>query len=626
MIEPVTEPTNVMIKAPLQMARDERESLVPIVGAGISLPLGLPDWQRFVANLSKKAVKEVEEVEPPDLLAEIKSTMGETAFVAAVQQQLSLPTNSTTTTLQALASASIKKIITTNLDLAIEIAFVKAGKPLNPANVGKSCSIEELSLFDRHTDEPILLKIHGSIERPSTWVLTREQYDAAYVEPGHLKDFLSTKIPIPLFIGFSFSDFDVNESLRIARLTQRKKAYTIIQIKQARTLASRFKNLGIIPIGFFLYDQIPEIIDEIFGCSPLTVSIERPYGKPLLPKLRVGGAEIGISPSMTDKTVDKVVSVLANAFEVQPNRSIVTGKPRREHGQKGTYRDDVVKVLTSNETDVLEVLFKGFVQYPDTFFESLTNSILKKEELIQYNYFKIFFDCFPHGYEAERMEQVVLSNLHNPDLGYKCLRDIAKIAAARDIHPALGIPPHVVTVGSLKVSVYLLTRYQVESLRGKEPRKIKHPLRPYTIQSISEAPEIIEKLNKNTGLQWRLPSEQEWLSIASVSASNPWPWGEDEPQYKVHAHLRYIDQGGNVSEHPLEVGIFPKGKSVTNLYDIIGNTYELVVSNGGYRLAGGAWTTSFKPGSNFSLIRGWSTGKDNIGIRPVCNICTNGAG
>ena len=623
MINSVEELTEIMIRAPIQMAKSERESLVPIVGAGVSLPLGLPNWQQFIANLSRQAgfeLGDIQDKEPPDLLEEIRHRMGETAFIASVQHQLLLPTNLTTATLQALVNAPISKIITTNLDLALETAFAKAQKPLNPENIGRGYSAEELALFDRHADGLVLLKIHGSIERPSTWVLTRSDYDAAYVTPGNLKSFLSTKVPIPLFIGFSFSDFDVNESLRIAKLTQKKKAYSIIQIEQAKRLAMRFKALGIIPIGFFSYDQIPEIIDEIFDCSPLSISLEAPYGKASPARLRVGAADIEISPTMKndEKTLESIVSILANAFELQPNRSIITEKHRREYGQKGTYRDDIIKVLINKETDVLQAVLKGLVQYPEIFFDSLTNSILRKEEIEHFYFFKIFFDWFPKGYEASRMEQVILSNLHNPDLGYKCLRDIAKIAGARDIHPALRIPPVTVTVGQLVVPIYLLTRYQVGVLMGKSPSEIEHPLRPYTIHSIGEAHEIIKRLSDKTNQQWYLPSEREWLSIAGVSASNPWPWGRDEPQYKIHAHLRYIVQGGSVANHPLEVGIFPKGRSPTGLFDLIGNTYELVIGDNGYHLAGGAWSTSFKAGSNFPLIRGWSRGKDNIGIRPVC--------
>lgn len=612
-----------LIKAPLSMAKDDRERLVPIVGAGISLPLGLPGWQQFLAILSEQAgLDPINSGDPPDVLEEIKQKMGETAFIAAIQHLLSLPSDSTTATLQALVNAPIRRIITTNLDLAIETAFTKAQKPLNPSNVGRGHFAEELSLFDRPPTDTVLLKIHGSIERPSTWVLTRQDYDAAYIDPGRLRDFLSKKIPIPLFVGFSFSDFDINESLRIAKLTQRKKAYTIIHIEQAKSLERKFKALGIIPIGFFKYDQIPEIIDEIFRCSPLTVKIETPWKAPPA-KLHIGGAEINIPPNISkdEKRLEKVVHVLANAFEFQPNRSIITEQYRRNHGQKGKYREDVIRILRDKETSVLKTLFKGFVQYPDIFF-GLTNSILRKEEVEHFYFFKIFFDCFPHSHKAERMERVVLDNLHNPDLTYKCLRAVAKIAAIRGKHPALRIPPPTVIIGRFIVPIYLLTRYQVGLLMGRNPPEIEHPLRPYTIQSLEEVPKILKRLSEETNQEWRLPSAKEWLFIAGVeNASNPWPWGNDDPQYKIHAHLRYVLQGGNVASHPLEVGIFPKGKSPTGLFDLIGNTYELVIGdNGWYHLAGGAWTTSFKPGSNFRLIRGWSRGKENIGLRPICEI------
>ncbi len=216
------------------------------------------------------------------------------------------------------------------------------------------------------------------------------------------------------------------------------------------------------------------------------------------------------------------------------------------------------------------------------------------------------------------MEQVILANLHNSNLGYRSLRDIAKIAAMREIHPALKIPPVSVTIGHLGVPVYLLTRYQVGVLLGRDPSQIEHSLRPYTIHSIEEAHQILRRLSDFTNQRWRLPSEDEWLLIASVGPSHPWPWGKDEPQYKIHAHLKYLDQGGNVANHPLEVGIFPKGKSLNGLLDLVGNVYELVRSDDGwYHLAGGAWTTSFRKGSNFPLIRGWSRGRDNVGIRPV---------
>jgi hypothetical protein len=86
MIDSVEELTEIMIRAPIQMAKSERESLVPIVGAGISLPLGLPSWQQLIMNLSRQAgfeLGDIQDKEPPDLLEEIRHRMGETAFIAS---------------------------------------------------------------------------------------------------------------------------------------------------------------------------------------------------------------------------------------------------------------------------------------------------------------------------------------------------------------------------------------------------------------------------------------------------------------------------------------------------------------------------------------------------------------
>lgn len=322
-----------------------------------------------------------------------------------------------------------------------------------------------------------------------------------------------------------------------------------------------------------------------------------------------------------EKRLEGIISILANAFELQPEYSTITGELRRKHKQKGTHRDYVIKALRKKEkkdTDILQSVLKGFVQYPEIL-RSLTDSILRKEEVDHFYFFKTFFDCFPKGYEAAQMEKVIVDHLHNPELGYHCLRDIAKIAGIRGKHPALRMPPVTVTVNQLAVPIYLLTRYQIGVLMGKSSYKTDDPLRPYTISSIEEVPEILQRLSDRTNQRWRLPLVHEWLSIAGVSELNRWPWGEGEPQYKIHAHLRYIDQGGNVAPHPLEVGIFPKGKSRTELFDLIGNTYELVIGDDGrYRLAGGAWTTNFKAGSDFPMIRRWREGKNNIGLRPVC--------
>ncbi|MCD6387099.1 MAG: hypothetical protein J7L30_02110, partial [Methanophagales archaeon] len=60
---------------------------MPIVGAGVSISLGLPNWNQLIQNLSRGANISLEG-DPPDVLQEIKRRMGETAFIKSIQQEL----------------------------------------------------------------------------------------------------------------------------------------------------------------------------------------------------------------------------------------------------------------------------------------------------------------------------------------------------------------------------------------------------------------------------------------------------------------------------------------------------------------------------------------------------------
>lgn len=624
----------VLIKNPIQMAMLDRVNLVPIVGAGASLSLGLPNWQQLIQNLTRRAgidLKTSITEEPPDILQDIKQRLGDITFTASIQHELRLDRASTSTALQALTTAPIGRIITTNLDFAIEVAFSKAGKPLPPENVGRGYSKEELALFERQSSEPILLKIHGSLERPASWVLTRKDYDTAYVHPGNLKEFFSTKNSIPLFIGFSFSDFDVNEGLRLASLSWYKKAYTIIPIKDARKLETRLKNIGVIPIGFFEFDQIPEIIDEIFRCSPLSIEFRFFKKADISPRLKIGGADIEVPSEIWDSQEkrDRVTSLLTNAFEIQPNESILDGRARRIYGRKGWYREEILGILKVKDVNLLQLVFKAMIQYPEILFEGLTGSILKMDEADHFQFFRTFFDAIPENLTEprERMDRFLLSNVHNSEFGYKCLRAIANILAWRGLHPAMKIPPPSVQVGKLLVPIYPLTRYQVGVLTENLTLKSEHLIWPYTLHSPDEANRIIKKLRDATNQKWRLPSSGEWLGMTGINDENPWPWGKNPPEFKVHAHLKYADLGGNVARHPLEVGIFPKGQSLHGVFDLIGNVYEILLeyisaSISDNVLAGGAWTTAFhtRMPERFHPISGWGFGRNNIGIRPVLDV------
>lgn len=183
------------IRQVTELAVSDRTRLVPVIGSGVSHPLGLPLWHELVQGLAEQADIACQTLgEPPQVMQTIKTKMGATQFYSSIQQLLALPDDVTTSTLHALSMSGIPRILTTNLDFAIENAFALSGIPLRPDRVCRGSTVEELAAIDFDSENPSLVKIHGSLERPSTWVLTQEEYDKAYVSPGALKEFLSQRM------------------------------------------------------------------------------------------------------------------------------------------------------------------------------------------------------------------------------------------------------------------------------------------------------------------------------------------------------------------------------------------------------------------------------------------------
>ncbi|MDX1997603.1 MAG: SIR2 family protein [Thermoanaerobaculia bacterium] len=578
----------------------------------------------------------------PEFLRWAKDSLGETDFNARIQHALKVPADATTTTLQAIVASGCRKIITTNLDNGIETAFRKAGVPLAPEAIGRGHSASELSLFDSSIGHPVLLKVHGSLERPETWVLTSRDYDDAYVNPGRLAGFFQAKVHAPLFVGFSFSDEDLGQSLRVGRLQWKNRSFALIAHDQGQDVLERLRSFGVVPIVYYRFDQIPEIIDEIFVCQPLVIRIETRLGLKSM-GLRAGAASIEIDPAVVDAMMAdndglSVVKTLANALEFQPNSSFLDKQPRRHHSLKGRYIDQVKRMILARDVQNLGPTLQLLSQYYDIFFGGLLPSLYASARLNEPDLFWLItttFEAIEGQVDATGfLNRLLLSELHSPKLGYHSLRAVAKVLAIRGTHPALQIPPLTVRVGRFRVPVYPLTESQVLALREGGPAG-RRSVKPYVIKDLSDVAEILVALQDSTGENWRLPSVQEWLEVAELDGERRWPWGSVEPTYQVHAHLRYVHVKADAPQGPIEVGLFPQGQSPCGLMDLIGNVHELVFRDdcrsqaaalargnlySDYRLAGGSWTTKKNPAWSFQLVSGMGRPKMNTGIRPVVEV------
>lgn len=211
------------------------ERLIPFIGAGFSLPLGLPSWEKLVEKLAEKLDFE------PELfrlhgtfaqLAEYAKIMDRRLwqdFVTRITREFdsaeSIERRKASITHKALASLNLRTIYTTNYDSHIEGALEDAGK--------KVVTLSSLADFleSQGRDACEVIKFHGTFSDQETIILTESRYferlsleDA--VDQRLRADILSNSL---LFIGYSFNDPNIRYIwYRIDRLRrQQSKEYNI---------------------------------------------------------------------------------------------------------------------------------------------------------------------------------------------------------------------------------------------------------------------------------------------------------------------------------------------------------------------------------------------------------------
>lgn len=129
-------------------------------------------------------------------------------------------------------------------------------------------------------------------------------------------------------------------------------------------------------------------------------------------------------------------------------------------------------------------------------------------------------------------------------------------------------PIHTVHVENFYIGKYEVTQELWQAVMGRNHSQHRGKNHPVTNVSWDECQRFIERLNKATGLRYRLPTEAEWEYVASMYCqktkgvdikSYAWYLGSFEPQ-----------RCSNI--YPQEVGLL-KFDSM-GIYDIIGNVNE----------------------------------------------------
>jgi hypothetical protein len=163
---------------------------------------------------------------------------------------------------EELVALELPLLITTNYDDLIEQAYTRHGRALTV-----SSTADEFIAHLHPEPESHLIKIHGSIDRPMTVVLTREDYARARLERKRIYDHLKFDVERStyLFVGFSLSDPNVNILLDDARLETGgalPPAYTVLG-EYDPISDSYYRSMGVNVIWIDTWDRLPSFIHAI---------------------------------------------------------------------------------------------------------------------------------------------------------------------------------------------------------------------------------------------------------------------------------------------------------------------------------------------------------------------------
>jgi hypothetical protein len=161
-------------------------NVVPFVGAGISCTASMPTWTGHILHQAKSAgldlgyiASRLSEGEYEATVDEIIAARGEGLFIQEMRDAFDCALGDVR--VAAMVVKLTKSIIvTTNYDRVLESALMLQGEPaaeMVTAAEDNARMIRALSNGQR-----ALVKLHGDIRTPTSYILSRAQYDASYGE------------------------------------------------------------------------------------------------------------------------------------------------------------------------------------------------------------------------------------------------------------------------------------------------------------------------------------------------------------------------------------------------------------------------------------------------------------
>lgn len=167
--------------------------LVPLIGSGMSVPTGLPQWSAFLRSICKHSSLPVRDLEAmlaggqfEEAVDALAAAMPGRLFDERIEHDLRIDDPAAIIgAVQFMPELFDTLCLTTNLDDLLERLYERVERPFSHALNGQSIAdYRQIKGGSKRT----LLKLHGDCRQRRGRVLGRAEYDAAYTTGSPVRD------------------------------------------------------------------------------------------------------------------------------------------------------------------------------------------------------------------------------------------------------------------------------------------------------------------------------------------------------------------------------------------------------------------------------------------------------
>lgn len=193
------------------IGRVQNQSVVPWVGAGMSIPSRFPGWRQFLQHLQEEdpaAAPQMEKLLKSGLYEEaaqlLSDRLGSNILDENIENVFGDPNPKVQGPILLLPDIFKIGVVTTNFDYTLDQAYEVANMRFQRTFSGRDLRVAPARAAD---DRNCLFRIHGEANNPDGRVLTRSDYDRAYGNESTLADVLNGLVSNRslLFLGCSLS-------------------------------------------------------------------------------------------------------------------------------------------------------------------------------------------------------------------------------------------------------------------------------------------------------------------------------------------------------------------------------------------------------------------------------------